>query len=93
MEAAESDVVDILTALSAATEALGDVMLEMQRRELLERTGTGTRAREMLSSNSMTDEQIGVLSARAFEAGAMVLAKAGHPGAAVFSCNLSDLDP
>jgi predicted lactoylglutathione lyase len=93
MTTAESADIDIRTALSAAIEALGDVMLEMQRRELLARTVADTKEREMLSSNAMTDEQIGDLSARAFEAGARLLAKVGSPGSAGFSCNLSDLDP
>lgn len=84
-----SDTPDLQSALSAAVSALGDVMLEMQRRKLLARNPTG-KTRELLSAKSLTDEQIGNLAANAFEAGAMALAAVGHPGAAVFSCNPSE---
>lgn len=80
-------------ALSAAVNALGDVMLEMQRRRLLA-TARTDKAREFLSKGRkgravLTDEQIGTLAANAFEAGAMVLAELGYPGAEVFRCNPS----
>lgn len=76
--------------LSAAISALGDIMLEMQRRKLLARTGASAKTRELLSAKSMTDEQIGDIAAKSFEAGAMELARRGHPGATVFSCNPSE---
>ena len=76
--------------LSAAVSALGDVMLEMQRRKLLARAGSSTKTREMLSANSLTDEQVGDLAAKAFEAGAVELAKRKYPGAVVHSCILDE---
>lgn len=76
--------------LSSAIAALGDIMLEMQRRKLLARPGASAKTREVLSAKSMTDEQVGALASKAFEAGAMELARRGYPGATVFSCSPSE---
>ncbi len=81
---------EIKAALSAAVATLGDVMLEMQRRKLLARPGISAKTREILSEKSMTDAQVGDLAARAFEAGALELAKSKHPGVTAFSCNPSE---
>lgn len=80
---------DLRSELSAAVSALGDVMLEMQRRKLLAKATT-PKAREMLSAKVLTDEQVGDLASNAFEAGAMVLTKVGHRGATAFTCNPSE---
>jgi hypothetical protein len=76
--------------LSAAVDALGKIMLEMQRRRLLLRPGANTKTRELLSEKSLTDEQIGTLAADAFESGAMELARRGFPGVSVHVCNPSE---
>lgn len=76
--------------LSSAVDALGKIMLEMQRRRLLARPGANETTRRILSEKSLTDEQIGTIAADAFEAGAIELAKRGHPGATVHSCNPSE---
>lgn len=78
--------------LDAAVEALGRIMLEMQRRRLLSDPKTNRKTGEMLANDprKLTDEQIGRIAADAFEAGATELARLGHPGAAVFNCNLSE---
>jgi hypothetical protein len=76
--------------LSAAITALGDVMLEMQRRKLLARPGANETTRRLLGAKSLTDEQIGDLAAKAFEAGAMELARRGHSGSTVHVCNPSE---
>lgn len=87
-----TDIPDLQSALSAAVDALGKVMLEMQRRKLLAegRFKLNTPMYGKAIASALTDEQVGTLAASAFEAGAMVLAAAGHPGAAVFSCNPSE---
>lgn len=90
MKDIKSDKTDLKASLSAAIDALGDVMLEMQRRKLLARPGASSKTRELLSAKSMTDEQVGDLAARAFAAGAMALARVGYPGTTVFSCNPSE---
>lgn len=76
--------------LSAAIGALGDIMLEMQRRKLLARSGGNATTRRLLEAKSLTDEQIGDLAAKAFEAGAMELARIEYPGATVHVCNPSE---
>jgi hypothetical protein len=76
--------------LSAAITALGDVMLEMQRRKLLARPGANETTRRILGAKSLTDEQIGDLAAKAFEAGAIELARRGHPGSTLHVCNPSE---
>lgn len=80
---------DLQSALSAAVSALGDVMLEMQRRRLFAegRFKMNTPMYEKAMASAITDEQVGRLAADAFEAGATALAAVGHRGAAVFNCN------
>ena len=80
-----------LDHLSAAVAALGDVMLEMERRRLLADPTMNDRSRSMLQAKALTDEQLGKLASEAFEADALELAKHGYPGAAVFSCSASDI--
>jgi len=65
-------------ALSAAVEALGDVMLEMQRRTLLARGMRNAEWEKALKSKALTDKQIGERAIAAFQAGAEVLLAAGH---------------
>ena len=79
-----------MQALSDAIAALGDIMLEMQRRRLLERPSSNPFTRAMLSARSLTDEQLGTIAADAFEAGATFLAERNAPGAQVFRCNPSE---
>ena len=76
--------------LSAAVDALGKIMLEMQRRRLLARDTMNETTRRILSDQSMTAEQVGTIAVDAFEAGAMELARVGYPGASVHSCNPSE---
>lgn len=85
---------DLRNALSAAIDALGKVMLEMQRRRLLADSKTTRRTRKILVNDpkKLTDEQVGALAADAFEAGTLMLASIGHPGTGVFSCNSIDGD-
>lgn len=78
-------------ALSAAISALGDVMLEMQRRRLLAQQQT-PMTRAILSKKALTDEQVGGIASKAFEAGVTALAKIGYPGATVHSCNPREED-
>lgn len=62
-------------ALTDTVDALGKIMLEMQRRRLLARNPR-PRERAMLDdSNPLTDEQVGNIAAAAFELGAMELAR------------------
>lgn len=85
----ETIVSDLQSALSAAVDALGEIMLEMQRRKLLSegKFKMNTPMYEKAIASALTDEQIGTIAANAFEAGTMAMAAVGHPGAAVFSCN------
>jgi hypothetical protein len=76
--------------LSAAIAALGDVMLEMQRRKLLARPGVSETTRRILVAKSITDEQISDIAAEAFEAGAMELVRRGAPNTTAFICNPSE---
>jgi hypothetical protein len=72
-------------ALSAAVDALGSIMLEMQRRRLMARLDAGevpgevrrSRERALLTEDSLTDEQVGRLATDAFETGAMELIRRG----------------
>jgi hypothetical protein len=82
---------NLRAALSAAVDALGDVMLEMQRRSLLARPGNTAREIEILSKRALTDEELGERTA-AFEAGTTILAAAGHPDACVITCAPGDED-
>lgn len=66
--------VPLTAELANANEALGKVMLEMQRRRLMHR---GSFARPTPPGTPMTDEEIGTLAANAFEAGAMALHRLG----------------
>lgn len=90
MTTVQADQVDIKTTLAAAVDALGVVMLEMQRRRLLAQSDVSVKTRHLLSAKTMTDEQIGDLTGRAFESGASALAQIGYPGATVFNCNPSE---
>ena len=79
-------------ALSAASKALGDIMLEMQRRRLMARGAykMSTPAYDKAVASALTDEQIGSLAAIAFEASVMRLAEIGYPDCTVFVCNPTD---
>lgn len=76
--------------LSAAVSALGDIMLEMQRRRLIARPNLSAKTIELLSAKALTDDQIGTLASGAFESATMHLAGIGHPGCTVFSCSPSE---
>lgn len=78
-------------ALSATVGALGDIMLEMQRRRLLLKPQSD-KAKAMLNAKQLDDAALGRLAAGAFEAGATALAALGHPDCAVFSYSASDID-
>jgi hypothetical protein len=74
--------------LSAACDALGDIMLAIGSRKF---AGIGNETmRAKIAERGLTDEQIGELAARAFERAALVLAEIGYPGATAFSCNPSE---
>lgn len=79
-----------LDALSAAVSALGAVMMEMTRRRLMPQYKPGTVAHNTALAKALTDEQVGTLAAKALDAGAMLLAKRGYPGATYFACTPSE---
>lgn len=78
--------------LNAAVEALGQVMLEMGRRQLLLRPRADA-AKRLLNQRACSDADLLELSSQAFEAGVIELARIGYPGAMVHTCSLSDPEP
>jgi len=79
-------------ALVAAVDALGTVMLEMKRRELLGRQQPTSKLAARLYERARTDAEVGQVASRAFEAGTLELVRAGYPDAAVFTCGAGE-DP
>lgn len=73
--------------LSAAVDALGDIMKVLAGRRLLARGIRNDVIRAKIEADLKTDEQLEEIAARAFEAGALALAKAKHPGVTVHVCN------
>jgi hypothetical protein len=84
---------DTLERLAATVHALGDIMLELQRRVMLARPLASARTRRLLEGKALTDEQLGKRASDAFAAGASALAASGHPGATMRICDSDDLSP
>lgn len=82
-----------IESLGAACDALGKIMLEMQRRRLLARPGCNETTRKFLSSNVIDDEALGKLAADAFEAAARRLVELKAPGATMHACTADDMEP
>jgi hypothetical protein len=73
-------------ALAVAAAALGDIMLALGTRPLLAKPMNDTM-RAKLEERALTDDAISRISADAFEAAVLALAKAGHPNTTVFTCD------
>jgi hypothetical protein len=78
--------------LAAACEVLGEIMLAMQARKLLERGVPNAVIRAKMLEQNLTDHQIGELAARGFEHAATALADASYPGSSSFACGAEDME-
>lgn len=78
-----SETKELQDELSAAADALHEVVAAMGVRALLAKPETTRKAYELLKDGQRTDKQIEAIAANAFERAVTVLAKLGYPGASV----------
>lgn len=74
-------------ALSAACDALGDIMHALNARQLLAKGCSNAVIRAKMEADALPDATLLTMAGHAFEAAALELARRGDPNVTVFSCN------